>query len=120
LKKLINYFITLLLWILSIVLWATGVFPWLCIGLLVLHFTELIVIGYRTGRAMNRTPATSIVMCMLFGFIWWLPLRRDMKADEFTEDDFMEDGLEPWRESQMPGAWVTDKVSDIRDREIEA
>jgi hypothetical protein len=60
----------MLLWILSIVLWTTGVFPWLCIGLLVLHFTELIVIGYRTGRAMNRTPAISIVMCMLFGYNW--------------------------------------------------
>lgn len=57
---------------------------------------------------------------MLFGYNWWLPLRRDMKADEFTEDDFMEDGLEPWRESQMSGAGFIDNVSDIRDREIEA
>ena len=119
-KNLINYFITILLWILSIVLWAIGVFPWLCIGLLVLHFTELTVIGYRTGRAMNRTPATSIVMCMLFGYNWWLPLRRDMESDEFMEDDFMEDGLEPWRESQMHGARITAQESDLRDREIEA
>jgi hypothetical protein len=42
-----------------------------------------------------------------------------MKADEFTEADFMEDGLEPWREPQMPGAGFAYKVSDIRDREIE-
>lgn len=119
-KRLINYFITILLWILSITLWATGVFPWLCIALLALHFVELIVIGYRTGRAMNRTPAISIVMCMLFGYNWWLPLRRDMKADEFTEDDFIEDGLEPWRESQMPGAGSAYIASDIRDREMEA
>lgn len=119
-KRLINYFITTLLWILSIVLWAKGVFPWLCIALLALHFAELIMIGYRTGRTMHRTPITSIVMCMLFGFFWWLPLRRDMKADEFTDDDFIEDGLEPWRESRMPGEGIPYNVADIRDREIEA
>ncbi len=119
-KQLINYFITVLLWILSIILWAAGIFPWLCIGLLIIHFAELIVIGYRTGRAMNNSPATSILMCMLFGFFWWLPLRRSMKADEFTDDDFLEDGLEPWRESNMPEAGASYNVSDVRDTEMKA
>ena len=82
-----------------------------------LHFVELNVIGYRTGRAMHRTPATCILMCMLFGFFWWLPLRREMQADEITEAHFIEDGLEPWRESQIPKAGFSYKVSD---REIEA
>ena len=75
-------------------------FPWLFAALFLLHFAELLLIGYRNGAIMNKTPAQSIALCLLFGFNWWLPLRRTMKADDLTDKDFIEDGLEPWREPQ--------------------
>ena len=65
---------------------------------LALHFAELLIIGYRTGRGFGVSVMRSIVMCLLFGYIWWLPIRKSMKADDLSDSDFIEDGAEPWRE----------------------
>ena len=98
-KQYINFFLTIGLWVLAVVLWATGTFPWLCVALIALHFVELITVGYRTGRKANKPVIVSVIMCMLFGFFWWLPLMKSMKKDDLTDADFIEDGLEPWREA---------------------
>lgn len=97
-KQLLQYFLVILLWIAAIVLWATGVTPWLFVAQLALHFAELLIIGYRTGRGFGVSVMRSIVMCLLFGYIWWLPIRKSMKADDLSDSDFIEDGAEPWRE----------------------
>ena len=120
-KQLIGYFITLLLWILSIILWAVEAFPWLFAALFLLHFAELLLIGYRTGKTMNKTPAQSIAMCLLFGFNWWLPLRRTMKADDLTDADFIEDGHEPWREPRTASVdSFSSEGAGYQNREIHA
>jgi hypothetical protein len=67
-------------------------------ALLLLHVTELFAIGYRTGKKYGCSTLRTVVLCLLFGYLWWLPLRRKMQADEFTDADFVEDGQEPWRE----------------------
>lgn len=97
-KQLFQYFLVLLLWIAAIVLWATGVTFWLFVALAALHTAELLIVGFRTGREFGVPAVRSIVMCLLFGYVWWLPIRRKMKADELNETDFIEDGEEPWRE----------------------
>ena len=97
-KQLIQYFIAIILWIVAIILWAAGVTFWLFGALLILHFIELLVIGYRTGRKFGASVIGSIIFCMLFGYLWWLPIRRKMNEDELSEADFIEDGQEPWRE----------------------
>ncbi len=97
-KQLLQYVLAILLWIAGIVLWAAGVTFWLFGALLILHVTELLAIGYRTGQKFGVPAGRTIVLCLLFGYLWWLPIRKRMKADEFTEADFIEDGREPWRE----------------------
>ena len=97
-KQLLSYFNVILLWIAGVVLWATGVTFWLFGGLAILHTLEFFIIGYRTGKQYGTPILRTIVLCLLFGYIWWLPLRRRMQADEFTDADFVEDGKEPWRE----------------------
>jgi hypothetical protein len=97
-KQLLQYFLVILLWIAAVVLWATGVTFLLFAVLAILHTVELFLIGYRTGRAFGVSPARSVVLCLLFGYVWWLPIRHKMKADDLTEADFAEDGKEPWRE----------------------
>ena len=83
-KTIINYALTLVLWIVAIVLWAALSFPYLFLFLLALHFVELVVIGFKTGRECGVSAGKSILMCMLYGYNWWLPLRRQMKAETST------------------------------------
>ena len=91
-KRTINYVITLVLWVVAIVLWANGSFPYLCWFLLVLHFVELVVIGFKTGQQYGVSAGKSILLCMLYGYNWWLPLRKQMKAETFTDADFIREG----------------------------
>ena len=91
-KTIINYALTLLLWIAAIVLWAALSFPYLFIFLLALHFVELIIVGFKTGQKYGVSAGKSILMCMLFGFNWWLPLRKQMKRETFTDLDFVREG----------------------------
>jgi hypothetical protein len=88
-KTIINYALTLLLWVAAIVIWAALSFPYLFLFLLALHIIELLIIGFRTGKEYGISAGKSILMCMLFGYNWWLPLRRQMKAETFTDLDFV-------------------------------
>lgn len=89
-KQVLRYALVLVLWSAAIVLWSAGGFPWLCWFLLVLHFIELLVVGFQTGRQYGVDPIKSIILCMLFGFVWWLPLRRKIRSETFTDADFIE------------------------------
>lgn len=97
-KQLVQYAAAIILWIIGIVLWAKGITSYLFLFLVCLHFVELVFIGYRTGRKYGQTWWHCILSGMLFGFLWWLPLKKRMKFDDLTDEDFVEDGLEPWRE----------------------
>jgi hypothetical protein len=77
--QIAGYVLTILLWIGAIFLSILSGWYWLLIGLLVLHFVELILIGYQTGRKTGVPGWKSIAGCLLFGFIWWLPLQRQLK-----------------------------------------
>ncbi len=49
---------------------------WILIGLLVLlHVTEMPT-ALRIGQEKRQNPIKVIIMNMLFGFTWWLPLSR--------------------------------------------
>lgn len=97
-KQLLHYFLVILLWIAALVLWTAGVTYWVFLVILALHTAELFLIGFRTGREYGVSAVRSIVLCLLFGFVWWLPIRKNMKADELEDADFIEDGAEQWRE----------------------
>lgn len=97
-KQLLQYFLVILLWIAAVLLWTAGVTFWMFVAIVVLHTAELLIIGFRTGREYGVPAVRSIILCMLFGYVWWLPIRKKMKADELEDADFVEDGAEPWRE----------------------
>lgn len=97
-KQLLQYFLVILLWIAAVLLWSAGVTFWMFVAIVVLHTAELLIIGFRTGREYGVPAVRSIILCMLFGYVWWLPIRKKMKADELDDADFVEDGAEPWRE----------------------
>jgi len=96
-KDLCQRLIVIILWILFIILAAKGKPVWLIL-LIVLHICELLLFGYNTGRKYGKGILETLVCCMVWGFLWWLPMKKLMKRDELTDEDFVEDGLEPWRE----------------------
>lgn len=98
-KQIAEYIAAIVLWCLGAVLWIKQITCILFIGLAVLHFVEMITVGYRTGRKYGQTWWHCVISCMLFGFLWWLPLYRRMKYDDLEEEDFIDDGREPWRET---------------------
>ncbi len=79
--QIAGYSITILLWIGAILLSILSGWHWLAIGLFGLHLAELFLIGLRTGRETGVPGWKTITGCLLFGFIWWLPLRRQLKYD---------------------------------------
>ena len=79
LVQLTSYVFTTALWIAAIYLSWHLAWPWLLVALAALHLAELLAVGYRTGGAAGVSGAKSILMCMLFGFLWWLPIKRQLK-----------------------------------------
>jgi len=79
--QIAGYSITILLWIGAVLLSILAGWHWLVFGLIALHFAELMIIGLQTGRKTGVPLWKTLTGCMLFGFIWWLPLRRQLKYD---------------------------------------
>ena len=80
LLQVAGYTLTVGLWLAAIFLAWHAAWPWLLLALFALHLAELVTVGYRTGRAGNVSGAKSILLCMLFGFLWWLPLKKRIKT----------------------------------------
>ena len=79
--QIAGYLLTGLLWIGAVVLSLYSGWYWLLIGLILLHLGELFLIGIQTGRKTGMPGWKAALFCMLFGFIWWLPLQRQLKYD---------------------------------------
>lgn len=78
-----------ILWIASSILTIVKKNPIGIIILSLMHGTEAVLIGVKTGLEYGKKLPYSLVMCMTFGYTWWLPLRRQMKAENFTDADFV-------------------------------
>lgn len=79
--QIFGYALVVLIWIGALLMTLLAGQPWLLIGLAALHLAELLLIGYRTGKSVGVSAWKGICMCMLFGFVWWLPMRRQLKCD---------------------------------------
>ena len=87
--RLLGYVGCGVLWIAGAILTIVKKNPILIAALALMHGTECFLIGVKTGREYGKKLAYSIVMCMSFGFTWWLPLKKQMEAETFTEADFV-------------------------------
>lgn len=77
-----------ILWIASSILTIVKKNPIGIIILTLMHGTELFLIGLKTGLKYGKKLPYCIVMCMTFGFTWWLPLKQQINAETFTDKDF--------------------------------
>lgn len=70
----VDYALVIALWVIGAVLTILG-FPWITLGIVAMHFTELVTIGLKAGIKGGEGVLYSIAMCMMFGFTWWVPLK---------------------------------------------
>ncbi len=75
----INKIITILIWIASIYLWITKGFWYLTAAVFILHFFEIFVKGIKVGTKAGKSKMYSVVMTLVFGFTWWLPIQKEME-----------------------------------------
>ena len=66
----------LILYILAIYLWVTRGFWYLFAALFLLHFVELLLKGWAVGKQARKSAFVTIVMTLMCGFTWWLPLEK--------------------------------------------
>ncbi len=85
----LSYLACIVLWIGSTLIMIIKKNPFFALFLFLLHFCELILIGLKTGAEYGKKVSETIASCLCFGFLWWLPLRRQMKKETFTDDDFV-------------------------------
>ncbi len=85
----VQYLVCGILWIAGSILTIVKKNPIGIIILSLIHSTEAALIGIKTGLAYGKNLPYSLVMCMTFGFTWWLPLLRQMREETFTEEDFI-------------------------------
>ena len=57
--------------------------------LALMHGTEYFLIGRDVGKEYGIKKIKALLMCIAFGFTWWLPLKKQIAAETLTEDDFV-------------------------------
>jgi uncharacterized BrkB/YihY/UPF0761 family membrane protein len=72
----------LILYVGTVILGVLTGMWWPLFFLAALHFVEFFIIGKKTGDAAGIPTVVSFITCMLFGFTWWLPLRKQRKQKE--------------------------------------
>ena len=78
-KDTILQAICIVLFAFAIYLWAIEGVWYLFAALFVLHFVELLLKGWKIGRQAGKSPLVTIVMTLLCGFTWWLPLQKSLR-----------------------------------------
>ncbi len=83
-------------WFLCLVLWTLGVLwtifkksPVIVYFLFFLHLFELLVVGFKTGVKFGYSKLETVINCIFYGFTWWLPLKKQIKKETFTDKDFV-------------------------------
>ncbi len=85
----LSYLSCIGLWVINTIVMIKKKNPTLLLVLFLTHLFELCTIGLKTGREFGEKDSVSIASCLSFGFLWWLPLRKQMKEETFTDDDFV-------------------------------
>jgi len=75
----INKIVVILVWIAAIYLWLANGLWYIPAAILALHIVEVFVKGIPIGKKAGKSNGYSILMTLVFGFAWWLPLQNELK-----------------------------------------
>lgn len=70
------------LWVFFIILWIWKGNFWFTLALFVLHLGELVLVGYKIGREQNYTRIETLFFILVFGYIWWLPVKQGIYTNK--------------------------------------
>lgn len=70
------YVIMVLVWILAVVLAAAASWWYLLLALAAIDLVEYLAAGLWIGRKAGTNAALNLIMSLLFGFVWWISLKR--------------------------------------------
>lgn len=73
----INKIITIAIWIIGVYLWITRGFWYIVAGVFALHLVEVFAKGIPVGTKAGKSKLYSIIMTLIFGFTWWLPIQKE-------------------------------------------
>ncbi len=88
------YIIMILIWTLAVILQLSYSWWYLLVLLILLNLVEYLLVGIWFGRKAGKNTWLNLIMCLFFGFVWWIPLRNiatagsmDKKSQRPASDD---------------------------------
>ena len=75
-----------------LVLYAAGIVLWILTGnfilfaaILALHCSEYFIIGGKIGKQAGLSKGKAFLLCLAFGFTWWLPLKKEQERAQDSD-----------------------------------
>jgi len=78
--KFVSYSIVIIAWIISIFLMINFGFWYAFAIIFVSHFIEIFTVGIKTGKKNGISVFASSIATLIFGFVWWLPLKKSKES----------------------------------------
>lgn len=88
-KDKIQQAFCIVLYAVAIYLWAANSFWYLFVGIVLLHSIELFTKSWEIGKRAGKSAFETIVMTLLFGFTWWLPLEKSLTNKNGEEKNYV-------------------------------
>jgi len=73
----INKIIVIFIWVIGIYFWIVKDFWYVVVGIFVLHLIEVFIKGISVGSKAGKSKLYSVIMTLIFGFTWWLPVQKE-------------------------------------------
>jgi hypothetical protein len=77
------YVIMVLLWVVAVIAQISWSWWYLLVFILAANLIQYLLFGLWYGRRTGTNTYLNIVMNLLFGFVWWIPLQK--RADQIKQ-----------------------------------
>jgi len=74
----VNKILTIFVWAAGIYLWIANGFWYVAAAVFALHLAEVFMKGIPIGKRAGKSISYSVIMTLIFGFTWWLPIQKKL------------------------------------------
>ncbi len=89
------YVVMVLIWVIALVLGFANSWWYVLLTLITVNLVEYLFVGYWFGSRAKKNFWLNLGMCVIFGFVWWIPLRNKKEADSITPSEEYSDSEKP-------------------------